>query len=101
MGTTDRMRASDHRRDATVAALRERALDGCLSLDTFAHRVEDAYRARTIDELDALVSDLPRSRLHAVGAWLRRLATGVATPPEPPEPSLEIEVRLPPSAPSV
>ena len=41
--------------------LRERALDGCLTLDTFAHRVDAAYRAKTEEELDRIVEDLPVS----------------------------------------
>src|SRR3954454_4100532 len=58
-GKTPRMRASDEGRERTVAVLRERALDGCLTLDTFAGRVDAAYRAKTVGELDALVADLP------------------------------------------
>src|SRR5436190_23180818 len=58
-GNTARMRVSDQGRERTVAVLRERALDGCLTLDTFAGRVDAAYRAKTIEELDALVADLP------------------------------------------
>ena len=87
-----------------MAALRERALDGCLTLDTFASRVEGAYRARTVEELNALVSDLPGGR----PTRLRRLAAETVRklferPPVPveAEPALEIEVRLPPSAPAV
>src|SRR3954469_10079196 len=58
-GMTARMRVSDEGREKTVAVLRERALDGCLTLDTFAGRVDAAYRAKTVEELDALVADLP------------------------------------------
>lgn len=89
------MRASDDRREATVALLREGALDGCLTLDTFAERVEGAYRARTEEELAGLVDDLPvrRSRWRAFRDALTRLR-----PVVPAEPALEIEVRLPPDA---
>src|SRR3954452_4884784 len=76
-GRTGRMRVSDQGRESTVAVLRERALDGCLTLDTFAGRVEAAYRAKTVEELDALVADLP----HEDG-WrgaLRRFVSRVAT----------------------
>src|SRR3954451_23196503 len=58
-GNTARMRVSDQGRERTVAVLRERAVDGCLTLDTFAGRVDAAYRAKTVEELDALVADLP------------------------------------------
>jgi hypothetical protein len=91
------MRASDERREQTVAALRERALDGCLTLDTFADRVDAAYRAKTREQLDALVADLPR-----VGSWLgafvdalRRTVAGIGRRPAAPDPALEIEVLLP------
>jgi hypothetical protein len=101
------MRASDAGRERTVAVLRERALDGCLTLDTFAGRVDAAYRAKTVGELDALVADLPQS-----DGWrvvVRRAIARLAGREEPagpagpavPSPSLEIEVRLPPSADAV
>jgi pSer/pThr/pTyr-binding forkhead associated (FHA) protein len=86
------MRASDERRERTVAELRERALDGCLTLDTFGFRVDRAYRAQTVEELEALVEDLPRGwRVRA-----RRFVRTLFSRPDPAvPPSLEIEVRLP------
>lgn len=97
------MRASDDRREVTVAALRDRALDGCLTLDTFAGRVDAAYRARTVEELDRLVEDLPprQGPLAAIGASLRRAFERVATPAGPEPPALQIEVRLPRDAAAV
>jgi FHA domain-containing protein/uncharacterized protein DUF1707 len=97
------MRASDDRRERTVAALRDRALDGCLTLDTFADRVDAAYHARTVEELDRLVEDLPQphARLATIGAALRRAFQGLARPFEPERPALQVEVRLPPDADSV
>jgi hypothetical protein len=94
------MRASDERRERTVAALRERALDGCLTLDTFAGRVDAAYRAKTIAELDVLVADLP----HADDGWraaMRRTLARLTHIEPPSSPALEIEVRLPASAETV
>jgi hypothetical protein len=94
------MRVSDEGRERTVAVLRERALDGCLTLDTFAGRVDAAYRAKTVEELDALVADLP----HEDG-WrgaLRRFVSRLATREERTgQPALELEVRLPSNAASV
>jgi FHA domain/Domain of unknown function (DUF1707) len=91
MGSTRWVRASDHSREQTVAALRQRALDGCLTLDTFAFRVDRAYRARTEEELEGLVADLPRGRRVRLRRVLRTLfSRPVAAPP-----ALEIEVRLP------
>src|SRR5436190_12825835 len=96
-GNTARMRVSDEGREGTVAVLRERALDGCLTLDTFAGRVDAAYRAKTVEELDALVADLP----HEDG-WrgaVRRFVSRVAAREERAEgPALELEVRLPADA---
>jgi FHA domain-containing protein/uncharacterized protein DUF1707 len=92
------MRASDDRRERTVAALRDRALDGCLTLDTFAGRVDAAYRARTVEELDRLVDDLPRPRrrLAAIRAGLRRAAARLARPTDRGTPAVQVEVRLSP-----
>jgi hypothetical protein len=97
------MRASDHLREETVAALRERALDGCLTLDTFAMRVEAAYRAKTEEELELLVDDLParRDRLRAMRAALRRAARWLAPRPRSAEPAVQIEVSLPHSVAAV
>jgi hypothetical protein len=91
------MRASDERREQTVAALRERALDGCLTLDTFAERVDSAYRAKTREELDQLLVDLPsaQGRLRALWAALGRAFAGFGRRPLPADPALEIEVLLP------
>jgi hypothetical protein len=97
------MRASDDRRERTVAALRDRALDGCLTLDTFANRVGAAYRARTVEELDLLVEDLPRrhGRLHALGAALAQAFRGHGGRPAGDRPALQIDVRLPRDAAAV
>ena len=93
------MRASDDRREKTVAALRERALDGCLTLDTFAGRVDAAYRAKTVEELDVLVADLPHDDDDGWRGAMRRALMRLAGRDEPAlPPALEIEVRLPPSA---
>src|SRR3954454_2787955 len=91
-GRTGRMRGSDQGRERTVAVLRERALDGCLTLDTFAGRGESGYRAKTGEELDALVAGLPPE-----DGWrgvLRRFASRFAPGEErATAPALELEVR--------
>jgi len=53
------IRASDEERDRIVRQLRERAVDGRLSHDSFIWRVERAMRARDRDELNDVVRDLP------------------------------------------
>ncbi|MEV0615589.1 DUF1707 and FHA domain-containing protein [Nonomuraea sp. NPDC050404] len=55
-------RASDGERDRAIDELKERAVEGRISHDTFVGRVDQALRARNRNELDDLVSDLPRRR---------------------------------------
>jgi hypothetical protein len=53
------IRASDDDRQRTVAALERHAGAGRLTLDEFAERAQVAHNARTLDELAAIVGDLP------------------------------------------
>jgi hypothetical protein len=53
------MRASDEDRQRIVAALERHTGAGRLTLDEFAQRVGVASDARTMEELAAVVSDLP------------------------------------------
>jgi len=53
------LRASDAERDRTVDVLRTHAVDGRLTLEEFAQRIETAYAARTRDELESVTGDLP------------------------------------------
>src|SRR3954453_8483574 len=99
-GNTARMRGSDQGRERTVAVLRERALDGCLTLDTFAGRVDAAYRAKTVEELDVLVADLPHEDGWRAAMW-RALARLRGREEPWSSPAVEIEVRLPASADAV
>ena len=55
------IRASDAERDQAVERLRTHAVDGRLTLEEFADRVERAYAARTVDDLNELSSDLPET----------------------------------------
>ena len=59
MSETPELRASDADRERTVVALRDHAGEGRLSLEEFSERMEQAYRARTLSELDSLTRDLP------------------------------------------
>src|SRR3954466_7024720 len=67
------VRASDLERERAVRKLRERSLEGRLSVDTFSRRVGRAYGARSREELDELVRDLPRPGLAG------RLVTGAVS----------------------
>ncbi|NRQ33488.1 FHA domain-containing protein [Nonomuraea sp. NN258] len=55
-------RASDGERDRAIDELRDRAVEGRISHDTFVGRVDQALRARNQYELDELVADLPRKQ---------------------------------------
>ncbi len=53
------VRASDQEREGTVELLRRHSVDGRLTLEEFAGRMERAYDAKTRDELEELTRDLP------------------------------------------
>jgi hypothetical protein len=59
------IRCSDAEREQVASFLRDRAAEGRLTPDELAERVEYAYRAVTIGDLDRLVVDLPGSPLRA------------------------------------
>jgi len=62
------LRASDADRDRAVASLRDGASEGRLTFDELAHRVELAYAAATVAELDELLADLPATTMTATTA---------------------------------
>ena len=66
------IRASDAERERTAEALKRHALDGRLTSDEYAERLDAAYAARTRAQLDRLLDDLPP---------MRRPAPAGATPP--------------------
>ena len=53
------MRASDAERERTATALREHTAAGRLTPEELSDRLDVAYTARTVAELDALLDDLP------------------------------------------
>jgi uncharacterized protein DUF1707 len=71
---TPAIRASDAEREQAVALLRAHAVDGRLTLEEFAERIDKAYAARTRDELDELRRDLPE-RPTSPAAVAKRKAT--------------------------
>lgn len=58
------MRASDNDRDRVAAALREHHAQGRLDVDEFKDRIERAYTAKTLGDLDTLMHDLPEQDLY-------------------------------------
>ena len=62
MNRRDRhVRASDADREDVVRQLERALRDGRLTIDEFDGRVQSAYAARTLGDLDDLIHDLPRS----------------------------------------
>jgi hypothetical protein len=53
------VRASDAERDQAVAELREHAAQGRLTLEEFSQRVDEAYGAKTLAELEEVKRELP------------------------------------------
>lgn len=60
-GRDPNLRAGDAEREAAGERLRRHHADGRLDTDEFQERIERCYRAKTVGELDQLVSDLPGS----------------------------------------
>src|SRR6266508_3988591 len=59
-GTTHQgIRASDAERERTAALLKEHVLDGRLTTDEYSERLDMTYTARTREELQKLLDDLP------------------------------------------
>jgi hypothetical protein len=73
-------RPSDQERELVVRSLQDSTAAGRLSTDTFSLRLERAYLARSRDELDELVTDLPpRGRLHrSLVRAVERMSAAVA-----------------------
>ena len=59
MASDPRIRASDADRDRTAALLREHHAAGRLTAEEFNERLDKAYAAKTLGDLDQLLPDLP------------------------------------------
>jgi DUF1707 SHOCT-like domain len=57
------IRASDADRDRAAAALREHLAAGRLTVEEFGDRLERAFAARTLGDLEELMADLPAGDL--------------------------------------
>lgn len=58
------MRASDADRDRVAGALREHCAQGRLTVDELNERLEAAFSARTLGDLEQVTKDLPEEDLH-------------------------------------
>jgi hypothetical protein len=63
-----RLRASDADRDRTAELLREHHAVGRLTAEEFDDRLNEAFAARTLGELDVLLADLPAIDLYQLPA---------------------------------
>lgn len=75
-------RASDADRDRFVQLLKSRSVEGRLSTETFAYRLERALAARSVAELESLVADVRspsriRSALMRAVSWVSRLTSDI------------------------
>jgi hypothetical protein len=59
MAADPRIRASDEDRDRTVSLLQEHHAAGRLTVEEFNERIDKAYQAKTVGELEDLMADLP------------------------------------------
>jgi Domain of unknown function (DUF1707) len=64
MAGDPRIRASDDDRERTVALLREHHAAGRLTVEEFNERMDKAYAAKTLGDLDELMTDLPAIDLY-------------------------------------
>jgi hypothetical protein len=64
MASDPRIRASDDDRDRTASLLREHHAAGRLDAEEFNERLDQTFAAKTVGELDGLLSDLPSIDLY-------------------------------------
>jgi cation transport ATPase len=62
MARRESFRASDEDRERIIERLRKAATEGRIAAEELEHRVSSALKARTYDELDSTVADLPAPR---------------------------------------
>jgi hypothetical protein len=81
MVTDPRIRASDDDRDRTASLLREHHAAGRLTPEEFNDRLDEAFAAKTIGDLDNLLSDLPAIDLYRLpdAGLSRRPAPGASS----------------------
>jgi Domain of unknown function (DUF1707) len=73
MPSNPKLRASDADRERTVALLSEHLAAGRLTAEEFQERLDAAYAAKTLGQLDELLADLPAIDLYELpDATLRR-----------------------------
>jgi hypothetical protein len=80
-----RMRASDADRDRAASLLREHHAAGRLTAEEFGERLDAAYEAKTLGEIDHLMADLPSIDLYRLpDESMRRTAHAASSAPAAP-----------------
>ncbi len=74
------LRAGDTDREATADRLRHSHSEGRIDSDEFATRIDRCYDAKTMGELQQLVSDLPPERPRREPISMRRSGVGIMVP---------------------
>ncbi|HXZ73963.1 MAG TPA: DUF1707 domain-containing protein [Streptosporangiaceae bacterium] len=80
MASDPKIRASDADRDRAAADLREHLAAGRLTTEEFDERLDKAYAAKTLGELDDLMTDLPGLDLDQLPGTALSRAAGTAPP---------------------
>ena len=87
MPADPRMRASDDDRDRAASLLREHHAAGRLTVEEFQERLDAAYQAKTLGDIDHLLADLPSIDLfHLPDESMRRMAHAAPASPAGPAP---------------
>jgi len=82
MPADPRMRASDDDRDRAASLLREHHAAGRLTVEEFQERLDAAYQAKTLGDIDHLLADLPSIDLyHLPDESMRRMAQAAPASP--------------------
>ena len=81
MAPDPRIRASDADRDRAAEALREHHATGRLSMEEFQERLDHVYAAKTLGELDELMSDLPAIDLYQLPIPAAQRPSTLTAPP--------------------
>lgn len=77
-----KIRASDAERERVAAALRDHLTAGRLTIEEFEDRLEQAFAAKTLGDLEGLMTDLPGGDLESLkDATARRPAPEAAQEP--------------------
>ncbi|GAB3961379.1 DUF1707 domain-containing protein [Actinoallomurus acanthiterrae] len=80
MAFNPEIRASDADRDRVAAGLREHCAQGRIGVDELNERLDLAYRARTLGDLQKVTSDLPEEDMYELPVPAYRRSTPARRP---------------------